>query len=148
MVRAGPATTRLGTMATNGTVPGDNRSLGKLVSDLSEQTSRLVRAEVELAKQELAAKAKRAGIGSGLITAAAVLAGYTVAVGIATVIIALAVAMPAWLAALIVFVVMLAATAGLGLAGVAQLKKSSPPKPERAIENLREDVAAIKEGLH
>lgn len=135
-------------MATNGTVPGDNRSLGKLVSDLTEQTSRLVRAEVELAKQELAAKAKRAGVGSGLITAAAVLAGYTVAVGLATVIIALTVAMPAWLASLIVFVVLLAATAGLALAGRAQLKKSRPPKPERTIENLREDVAAVKEGLH
>ncbi len=135
-------------MVTNGTVPGDTRSLGKLVSDLSEQTSRLVRAEVELAKQELAAKAKRAGIGSGLITAAAVLAGYTFAVGIATVIIALAVALPAWLAALIVFVAMLLVTAILALAGRAQLKKSAPPKPELAIENLREDVAAVREGLH
>lgn len=135
-------------MATNGAVPGDTRSLGKLVSDLSEQTSRLVRAEVELAKEELAAKAKRAGIGSGLITAALVLAAYTFAVGIATVIIALAVAMPAWLAALIVFVAMLAVTAILALVGRAQLKKSTPPKPERALENLREDVAAVKEGLH
>ena len=28
------------------------------------------------------------------------------------------------------------------------VKKSAPPKPERAIENLREDVAAVKGGLH
>ena len=135
-------------MSTNGTVPGDARSLGKLVSDLTEQTSRLVRAEVELAKEELAAKARRAGIGSGLFLAAAVLAAYTVAVGIATVILAIAVALPAWLAALIVFVAMLLATAGLALAGRAQLKRSTPAKPERTIENLREDVAALKEGLH
>jgi hypothetical protein len=135
-------------MATNGAVPGDTRSLGKLVSDLSEQTSRLVRAEVELAKEELAAKAKRAGIGSGLFVAAGVLAAYTFAVGIATVILAIAVALPAWLAALIVFVVMLAVTAILVLAGRAQLRRSTPAKPERALENLREDVAAVKGGLH
>lgn len=135
-------------MATNGAVSGDTRSLGKLVSDLSEQTSRLVRAEVELAKEELAAKAKRAGIGSGLFVAAGVLAAYTFAVGIATVILAIAVALPAWLAALIVFVVMLAVTAILVLAGRAQLRRSAPAKPERALENLREDVAAVKGGLH
>ncbi len=135
-------------MATNGTVPGDTRSLGKLVSDLTEQISRLVRAEVELAKEELTAKAKRIGVGSGLLVAAAVLAGYTFAVGIATAIIALALALPAWLAALIVFAVLLAATVVLALVGRAKLKRSAPAKPERVIENLREDVAAVREGLH
>ena len=135
-------------MATNGAVPGDTRSLGKLVSDLSEQASRLVRAEVELAKEELTAKAKHAGIGSGMFIAAAVLAAYAVAVGIATVILALAVTLPAWLAALIVFVAMLLAAGALVLVGRAQVKKGTPPKPERAIENLREDVAAVKGGLH
>lgn len=135
-------------MATNGAVPGDTRSLGKLVSDLSEQASRLVRAEVELAKEELAAKAKHAGIGSGMFLAAAVLAGYTLAVGIATVIIAIAVALPAWLASLIVFGAMLIVTLLLVLVGRAQVKQTGSPKPERAIENLREDVAAVKGGLH
>ena len=148
MVRADAPTTTLGSMATHETAPGDTRSLGKLVSDLTEQTSRLVHAEVELAKHELAAKAKSAGIGSGLFVAAAVLAAYTFAVGIATVIIALSVALPAWLAALIVFVAMLLVTAILGLAGRAQLRKSTPPKPERTIESLRDDVAAVKGGLH
>lgn len=135
-------------MATNGAVPGDTRSLGKLVSDLSEQASRLVRAEVELAKEELTTKAKHAGIGSGMFIAAAVLAAYAVAVGIATVILALAVALPAWLAALIVFVAMLVAAGVLVLVGRAQVKKGTPPTPQRAIENLREDVAAVKGGLH
>ena len=135
-------------MTTNGAVPGDTRSLGKLVSDLSEQTSRLVRAEVELAKEELTAKAKHAGIGSGMFVAAAVLAAYTFAVAIATVIIALAIALPAWLAALIVFAALLLATVVLALVGRAQLKRSAPPKPERTIENVREDVAAVKGGLH
>ena len=135
-------------MATNGSVPGDTRTLGKLVSDLSEQASRLVRAEVELAKEELTTKAKHAGIGSGMFLAAAVLAAYTFAVGIATVILAIAVALPAWLASLIVFGAMLVVTVILVLVGRTQVKKGGPPKPERAIENLREDVAAVKGGLH
>lgn len=131
-------------MVTHSTAPGEARTLGQLVGDLSEQTTRLVRAEIDLAKEELSAKAKRAGIGSGLLTAAAVLAAYTFAVGIAVVILAIAVALPAWLAALIVFAAMLAVTAILAAVGARQLKKSAPPKPEAAIENLKEDVSALK----
>jgi membrane protein implicated in regulation of membrane protease activity len=83
-----------------------------------------------------------------MFLAAAVLAGYTFAVGIATVIIAIAVALPAWLASLIVFGAMLLVTLLLVLVGRAQVKQTGSPKPERAIENLREDVAAVKGGLH
>ena len=134
-------------MVTDGTAPGEARSLGQLVSALTEQTTRLVRAEIDLAKEELAAKAKRAGVGSGLLTVAAVLAFYAVGVAIATVVLALAVALPAWLAALIVFVATLLAAGLLAWVGVRQLKKITPAKPEVALENLREDVAALKEGI-
>jgi len=135
-------------MATNDAGPGDARSLGQLVSDLSEQAARLVRAEIDLAKEELTAKAKQAGIGGGLLAAAAVLACYTVGVGIATVILALCVPFEPWLAALIVFVAMVLLIALLGWLGVRRLKRGVPPKPERAIESVQVDVAAIKEGLH
>ena len=46
-------------------VEGDDPTLGALVHQLSEQTSALVRSEVELAKAELAEKGKNAGIGIG-----------------------------------------------------------------------------------
>jgi uncharacterized membrane protein len=134
-------------MTTPATAPGEARSLGKLVSDLSEQTTRLVRAEIDLAKEELAAKAKKAGVGSGLILAAVVLAGYAFAVAIATVILALAVALPAWLAALIVFAVLVVVAVVLAVVGARQLKNSKA-KPEVTLANLQEDVAAVKEGLH
>lgn len=135
-------------MVTQTTRPGENRSLGQLVSDLSEQTARLVRTEIDLAKEELAAKAKRAGIGSGLLAAAGVLALYTFAVGIAAAILGLAVPLPAWAAALIVFGALLLVTGLLAGIGVRQLKRSTPPTPERALENIKEDVAAVKGGLH
>jgi hypothetical protein len=135
-------------MATNDAGPGDARSLGQLVSDLSEQAARLVRAEIDLAKEELTAKAKQAGIGGGLLAAAAVLACYTIGVGIATVILALSVPFEPWLAALIVFVAMVLLIALLGWLGVRRLKRGVPPTPSRAIESVQDDVAAIKEGLH
>jgi Putative Actinobacterial Holin-X, holin superfamily III len=40
-------------------------SVAELVQQLSEQTSRLARHEVELAKAELAIKGKRTGFGAG-----------------------------------------------------------------------------------
>ena len=42
---------------------GSEPSIAELVKQLSEQTTRLARQEVELAKAELAVKGKRAGIG-------------------------------------------------------------------------------------
>ena len=42
-------------------------SVAELVKQLSEQTSRLARQEVELAKAELTVKGKRAGLGAGCL---------------------------------------------------------------------------------
>ncbi|MFC8191928.1 phage holin family protein [Cellulomonas sp. NPDC057328] len=127
--------------------PQDHRSLGQLVSDLSEQASRLVRAEIDLAKAEMAAKAKQAGIGAGLLAAAGVLGLYAFGTLLATIIIALANVVDAWLAALIVTVVLLAVTGVLALLGVKRLQKGVPPTPERAVENVHEDVEAVKKGF-
>ena len=55
-------------------------TLGRLVEQLSEQTSRLVRAEVALAKAEVAQKAKSSGIGIGLFAAAGAIALYALGV--------------------------------------------------------------------
>ena len=52
-------------------------SIAELIKQLSEQSSRLARQEVELAKAELAVKGKRAGIGAGMFGGAGI-AGYLV----------------------------------------------------------------------
>jgi hypothetical protein len=77
-------------------------SLAELVAQLSEQTSRLAHQEVELAKAELAAKGKRAGIGGGMFGGAGEFGFYALGALVATVILALATAVTAWLAALII----------------------------------------------
>ncbi|SKC75412.1 phage holin family protein [Krasilnikoviella flava] len=120
-------------------------SMGRLVEQLSEQTTRLVRAEVALAKAEMTEKAKRSGIGIGLVGAALVIVLYAVGVLIWAGIIGLAEAWPLWLSALVVGVAMLL-VAGIAVAiAVGQLKKAAR-RPE-TIDRVKEDVETIKKGV-
>src|SRR6476659_11474443 len=82
-----------------------DQPVGDLVKQLSEQTSTLVRKEVELAKAELAVKGKRAGIGAGMFGGAGLFGLFALGALTAGLILLLATAMTAWLAALIVAVV-------------------------------------------
>jgi hypothetical protein len=122
-----------------------DRSAGDLVKDLSEQVSRLVRDELKLAQVEMTAKGKRAGAGAGLLGGGGLLALYGAACLLAAAIIGLARVVPAWLAALIVGVVVLAAAGVVALLGRGQLKKAVPPVPEQAIGSVQADVAEVKE---
>lgn len=122
-------------------------SVGQLLTQLSEQTSRLVRDELQLAQVELKATAKHAGRGAGLFSAAGVLALYGVGALLATAIIALALLVPLWASALIVTVVVLAAAAVAGLMGKKQVAQASPT-PERTVANVKRDVAEVKENRH
>ena len=124
--------------------PATDASLAELVKQLSEQSSRLARQEVELAKAELAVKGKRAGIGAGMFGGAGMLGFYAVGALVATAILALATVLASWLAALIVSVV-LAATAGvLALQAKNKVQQATPPVPEEATESVKEDVQWAK----
>ena len=132
---------------TNPTQPraeGEDPTLGALVHQLSEQTSQLVRSEVDLAKAELAQKGKNAGVGIGLFSAAGLLAFFGAAVLITTVILSLALVLPAWAAALIVAVLLFAGAGVAALIGKNKVSEATPPKPERAMENVPKDIATIK----
>ena len=118
--------------------------VGELLKRASEQTSRLVREELRLAQLEMQQKAKHAGIGVGLFGAAGVVALFGAAVLIAFVVLLLATAMDAWLAALIVAVVLLAVAGGMALAGKQQVADATPPKPEQAIDSVHDDIDEIK----
>ncbi|NMR19711.1 phage holin family protein [Cellulomonas fimi] len=126
---------------------GGRPSLGELFSRLSEQSSRLVRAEIDLAKAELAQKAKASGIGAGLLAGAGFFGFFAFAVLLTTAILALALVVEPWLAALIVAVALLVIAAVLALLGKRSLDRGMPPVPQRATENVKQDVNAVKEGL-
>jgi uncharacterized membrane protein YqjE len=123
---------------------GSDPTLGALVHDMTQQMSTLVRDEMRLAQAEMTQKGKRAGVGIGMFGGAGLVALYGVATLLATVILALALVIPAWLAALIVTVVLFAVAGVLALLGKKNVAQATPAKPEQAIEGLKEDVATVK----
>jgi MFS family permease len=125
------------------TVPED-ATIAELVKRLSEQTSRLAREEVELAKAELTAKGKRAGLGAGMFGGAGLVGLYALGALTAAIVLALATAMAGWLAALIVAVVYGAVAGVLALTGKRKVAEATPPVPEQATENVKEDVRWAK----
>ncbi len=119
-------------------------SIAELIKQLSEQSSRLARQEVELAKAELAVKGKRAGIGAGMFGGAGVVGFYGLGALTAAAVLALATAVTAWLAALIVAAVLAAIAGILALQGKHKVSQATPPLPEQAAESVKEDVQWAK----
>jgi uncharacterized protein YacL len=120
------------------------RPIGELLKQLSEETTRLVHQELELAKAELTQKGKQAGMGAGLFGAAGAIGLLAAAALTACFILALDAVMPAWLAALIVAVVYAAVAAVLALRGRDRVKQALPPVPEQTIETVKEDMEWAK----
>ena len=120
--------------------------MGELVHRLTEQSSKLVHSEVELAKAELAGKARHAGVGAGLFGGSGVIALYGLGALITAVILALALALPAWLAALIVAVVLFAIAGIAALVGKKQVSQATPAAPEKTIESVKRDMGTMKGG--
>jgi membrane protein len=122
-----------------------DESIADLMRRLSEQTTELVRKEIELGKAELQVKGKKAGIGAGMFGGAGVFGLYALGALTACAILALATAMDAWLAALIVAVVWGAIAGVLALTGKNKVQEATPPVPERAIDSTKADVQTAKE---
>lgn len=121
-----------------------DRPLGDLVKQLAEQTSTLVRQEVDLAKAEVAQKGQQAGKGAGLIGAAAVIGLLAAGALTAFLIMLLDGALANWLAALIVAVVFGAIAAVLALQGRNRIRAATPAVPEQTVETVKEDVEWAK----
>jgi uncharacterized membrane protein YqjE len=122
-----------------------DRPTAELVKQLSEQASTLVRQELELAKVELGEKAKRAGIGGGMLGGAGLLGFYAVGALTACFILALTLVVTGWLAALIVTAVYAAVAGVLALIGKSKVQAATPPVPERAVDSVKEDVRWTKQ---
>jgi len=123
----------------------DERSLSELTKQLTDQASALAQKEIELAKAELALKGKRLGLGAGAFGAAGLFGLYALGALTATAILALAIVLDAWLAALIVAAAYGAIAGILALTGKRKVEEGTPPVPEQAIETTKADIEYTKQ---
>jgi uncharacterized membrane protein YqjE len=126
------------------TSTGADPTIGALVHDLTEQVPQLVRSEVRLAQAEVAEKGKQLGVGLGLFSAGGLIAFFALATTVTSAVLALALVVPAWAAALIVTAVLVVLAAGAALLGKAHVEEGTPPVPERAVAGVQEDIATLK----
>ena len=128
--------------------PPQESSAADLLKQVSEQTQRLIRQELALARLELTDKAKHAGIGVGMLVGAGLVAFFAAGILVATLVLVLATALDAWLAALIVAVALLALAGLLAVLGKGQLQRATPPAPEQTIESVKADVEEVRSHAH
>ena len=105
----------------------------------------LIRDDLRSARDEMAEKAKTAGVGAGMLSGSALTGLMTLFSLTALIILALALVLPPWAAALIVTILWGIATAVLALMGKQKLQEVGPPIPEQTIENVKEDLRAARE---
>ncbi len=120
------------------------RSTGELVRTLTRQVSVLARQEVELAKAEMLEKGRAVGQGSALLGGAAVAGLLALGTLTAFVVLALAEAMPAWLAAFLVGLLWTAVAGVLALVGRERVQDAGAPVPEKTVESVKEDIRWLK----
>ena len=121
-----------------------DQSFGELFKQLSQQTSTLVRQEVELARTALKEKGRSAGPGAGMMGAGGLLGLGAFGALTAMLIVLLDLWVDAWLACLIVTAVYAVVGAILVMAGKRRVQAVGPPVPEQTIETLKEDVRWAK----
>jgi Flp pilus assembly protein TadB len=127
--------------------PAADASLGELLTQLSSQTSRLVRDEMRMAQKEFQKSARHAGIGAGLLSVAGLLAVFGFAAIITAAIAALSIVLPVWASALIVAAVLLLAAGVAAVISKGQVQQASPA-PEQTVANVKKDIDEVKEARH
>jgi hypothetical protein len=118
-------------------------SVGDLFSELSADTSKLVRQEVMLAKAEISQKISRAGKDVAILVAGGLLAYTGVLTLTAALVLIVSLFMPSWVAASIIGLLILGIGYLLVQKGLNDLKKV-PPMPEKTIQTLKEDKAWLQ----
>ncbi|SDO89216.1 Putative Holin-X, holin superfamily III [Nakamurella panacisegetis] len=117
-------------------------SIGALVKDATVQMSTLVRAEIELAKLEVAASVKTALTGAVFFIVAGVIGLFSLFFFWFMIGEILDIWLPRWAAFTIVFGAMLAMVGLLAFLGIKKVKKVK--KPERTISTLSETASTLK----
>ncbi len=126
---------------------GANASIPELFTQLSAQTTRLVRDEMRLAQKEFQQSARHAGLGAGLISVAGLLAVLGLATLIAALVAALSLVLAVWAAAAIVAAVLFLGAFAAALISRNQAQQVPPPAAE-AVDSVKRDIDEIKDARH
>lgn len=122
----------------------NERSLGQLLTDITNDLSTLLRKEIQLARVETMEKASQATQSIVLMVAGGLVAYTGVIALVIGIIVALANWMPLWVSALIVGVLLAIVGFVLIQSGRNSLKQMSV-MPEKTIESIKEDAEMVKE---
>ena len=122
---------------------GGTRSIGQIVGDITADTSRLIRQEMDLAKAEMKQEVAKLGKGAGMFGAAGLAGWFALFFVSFAVVYLLDNWMPVELAALIVAVVWGIAAAVLALKGRKVIKAADPALPTTQ-QTLKEDAQWAK----
>jgi hypothetical protein len=122
----------------------DDRSLGELFSELSQETTTLVRQEMNLAKAEMSQKASRVGKDVGFLAAGGAVAYAGLLAILAGVIALLGLIIPLWLSAVLVGLVVAGVGYFLVRRGLDALKQEDLA-PRETMETLKEDKEWAKD---
>ena len=104
----------------------NERTIGQLVAQVTEDVSVIVRKELQLAKTEITSQLGIAGRGAGMLVGAAVVALYGLGILFIALSLVIAIWLPAWAGFLIV-AAMLVAAALVGLLVPAAAKRTRRP---------------------
>ncbi|MBM6398834.1 phage holin family protein [Phycicoccus sonneratiae] len=119
------------------------RTIGQLVADATHDLQGIVRGEIALAKAEVAQGAKVIGKGAGMFAGAAFVGLLGLIFLFHTLAYVVAIWLPVWAGYLVVTVFMFLVAGVLALLGKSAFDKAKPA-PERAIEQGRETIAALR----
>ena len=122
----------------------DEKSVVELIKEITAQSAALARKELELAEAEMTIKGKRAGIGAGMLGSAGVLGLFGLGCLSAAAILALALVVSGWAAALIVAGVYLGLAGIAAMAGGLSIRRATPLPPAEAAASVKDDVELIK----
>lgn len=127
--------------------PAAEAPIGELLSQLSTQTSRLVRDEMRLAQKEFQDSMRHAGKGAGLLSAAGVLLLFGLLTLVAAAVAALSLVLPVWAAALIVGVALLVIAGIAAMISRREVEQVTPPAPQ-TVESVKKDIEQVKGAAH
>jgi uncharacterized membrane protein YqjE len=128
----------------NDTATETDRSLGRIIKDLTADFSTLFRSEIALLKLEIKDMVAKLGGGAAMFAGALFLALFGLAFLFVTLVLGLvALGIPAWVSSLIVTVILFVAAGVLAMMGK---KKFEAVKfvPSDSVEHIKSDIETLK----